>query len=104
MIKAAFRLSGGCPKAVEITGHAGYAPEGKDIVCAGVTSAVQLTANAVTEILHAPAAIEEGGGRISIELRGQHGPACDFLRALRLHLELLSKDHPRHITVTVMEE
>lgn len=29
-------------KAIEATGHAGYAQEGEDIVCAAITSAIQL--------------------------------------------------------------
>ena len=32
-----------------VTGHAGYAESGSDIVCAGVTTAVQLVANGITE-------------------------------------------------------
>ncbi len=104
MITARFALCGGSPAAVEVTGHAGFGPNGADIVCASVTSAVQLTANAVTEILRAPASVEVGENRIRIALHGCSGPACDFLRALRLHLELLGDDYPDHITVTVTEE
>ena len=34
----------------QISGHAGFAESGYDIVCASVSSAVQLTANNITEI------------------------------------------------------
>ncbi len=102
MITARFTFTGGYPAAVEVSGHAGFGPEGTDIVCASVTSAVQLTANAITEVLHAPASVEEGDNRISITLHSNHGQ--DYLRALRLHLELLCESYPRYITVTVMEE
>ena len=49
MITAQFQKSGQKFKAFSIEGHAGYADAGRDIVCASVTSAVQLTANAITE-------------------------------------------------------
>ena len=32
----------------KISGHAGYADKGEDIVCASVSSAVQLVANTIT--------------------------------------------------------
>ena len=34
-----------------VSGHAGYDDYGHDIVCASVTSAVQMTANGLTEVL-----------------------------------------------------
>ncbi len=34
----------------KVKGHSGYEEQGKDVVCASVSSAVMLTANAVTEV------------------------------------------------------
>ena len=34
----------------KVKGHSGYAEQGEDVVCASVSSAVMLTANAVTEV------------------------------------------------------
>ena len=41
-----------------VRGHAGYSESGSDVVCAGVTTAVQLTANGITECACVPANVE----------------------------------------------
>ena len=43
MTKVTFSSQGGKLLSVDILGHAGYAEEGEDIVCAAVSSAVMLT-------------------------------------------------------------
>ena len=50
MNRAIFRTRAQRILGFEISGHSGYAEAGEDIVCAGVSSAVQLTVNAVVEI------------------------------------------------------
>ena len=55
MIYAHFFKSGKLCSGFSISGHAGYADYGKDIACASVTSAVELTADGITEILGLPA-------------------------------------------------
>lgn len=37
-------------KQIEVTGHAGYAPHGQDIVCAGVSTLVQTLIQSVEEL------------------------------------------------------
>ena len=50
MIVAEFFRKNGEITGFKVSGHAGYDMFGKDIVCAGVSSAVMMTANLVTEI------------------------------------------------------
>ena len=104
MITAAFAIDGsGAIRWVRISGHAGYAPAGEDIVCAAVSSAVQLTANALTEILHTGAAVDVSENSVRLQpATGDEGPQ-QFLRALRLHLELLAEDYPGTVQVTISE-
>lgn len=101
MIRAIFRETREGPFAVEISGHAGFADYGQDIVCASVTSALQLAANGITEVLRAPARVDAAENRITVELDGPEG-RC-FLEALRLHLEILAEQFENHLTVTVLE-
>ena len=49
MIFAEFYQSEGKFGGFRVTGHAGYADSGQDIVCAAVTSACMLAANIVTD-------------------------------------------------------
>ena len=86
---------------VRVSGHALFAQEGEDIVCAGITSAIMLTANGITEILRESAKVELLENEVAITLPEQPtGASTAFLQALHLHLTLLQQQYPRHITVT----
>ncbi len=101
MIQASFTRAAQGFTAFEVTGHAGFAPAGEDIVCASVTSAVQLTANGITEILGVPATVLVEENKVSLTLPPfpQEG-AREFLQALYLHFTLLEQEYPQHITVS----
>lgn len=92
-----------------IQGHAGYAAYGQDIVCASVSSAAQLTANGITEILGLPAKVEveEKTSRLTLLLPADSDPLCTegehMLAALLLHLQLLEEDYTEKIHVTILE-
>ena len=73
MITVRFQKSGSRLRAFSISGHAGYADAGQDIVCASVTSAVQLTANAITEQFGERAAVTVEENQISLLLPSDAG-------------------------------
>jgi uncharacterized protein YsxB (DUF464 family) len=55
-----------------VQGHAGYAPAGEDIVCAGVSVLVQTAAAALQKFLACPPLLEKSpvrAGEICVELR-----------------------------------
>ena len=86
---------------VVVSGHAAFAPEGDDIVCSGVSSAVMLTANAITEILSESADVRVLEDEVGISLSPQpSATSLLFMQALHLHLTLLQQQYPKHITVT----
>lgn len=104
MIRAVFHRARNGFLQAEISGHAGFAGYGEDIVCASVTSAVQMAANGITEVLRAPARVEVGENRITIALEQNSGQeAARFLEALHLHLELLSQQYENTIHLTDRE-
>ena len=103
MISVRFFQRQGKLSGVTVSGHAGYGEYGRDIVCASVTSAVQLTANGITEILKIPCDVRMEANRISLTLDRQDGEAVHFLQALQLHLTVLSEDYPNTITILVSE-
>ena len=51
MTTVTFHSEGSRLVSFEVKGHSGYAPEGEDIVCAAVTSAVRLIECAVNDVL-----------------------------------------------------
>ena len=57
MTTVTFHTEGSRIVSFEVQGHSGYAPEGEDIVCAAVTSAVRLAECAVNDVLGLEAAV-----------------------------------------------
>ena len=102
MILAHFYKSDGRCTGFSVSGHAGYADSGADIVCASVSSAVQLTANAITEILHLPAKVEIGSDTVRLTLAREADilTAQPYLEALQLHLRLLAEDFEQTIELS----
>ena len=104
MIRVEFTKSGELLTSFSVSGHAGYDDYGHDIVCASVTSAVQLTANGITEVLKLPAKVdvEENLIRVTLPSR-QREKGQPFLQGLLLHLRLLAQDYEGTIQVNLSE-
>lgn len=100
MIQVRFFKTGEMIVGFSVSGHAGYAPHGQDIVCASVSSAVQLTANAVTEVLKLSAQVTAQGEEVRLMLSScsDAQTAQPFFEALQLHLRLLSQDFEKTIS------
>lgn len=104
MIKADFKRRYGNLVSFCISGHAGYDDAGKDIVCASVTSAVQLTANAITEILGVVADVGVYDNEIRLSLPIEcNKVAYQFMESLLLHLGVLAEDYKGTIKLKVTE-
>ena len=76
----------------EVKGHSGYAPEGEDIVCAAVTSAVRLVECAVNDVLglEASVKVKEKDASIALKLPAGLGQTNEstcqtLLAALMVH-------------------
>lgn len=104
MIRVEFTKSGELLTSFSVSGHAGYDDYGHDIVCASVTSAVQLAANGITEVLKLPAKVDVEENLIRVTLpRQQREKGQPFLQALLLHLRLLAQDYEGTIQVNLSE-
>ena len=104
MIRAEFFYKKGEPQRFAISGHAGYAESGKDIVCASVSSAVQMAINGMTEIVKVNCKVNVYEDCIECILPPNPRPAAThFVSALRLHLKLLSEDFPGTINLIITE-
>lgn len=87
-----------------LKGHSGYAPEGSDIVCAAITSAVRLTECAVNDVLGLEASVKVRGDSISLKLPGSLGSTNEstcqaLLTALMVYLTELHEEYPENIIV-----
>ena len=104
MIRVAFLKRGKQLCGFEIQGHAGYAEQGRDIVCAAVSSAAYLTANTLTEVCGCRADVQETEGRLSVKvLSGEESAAQTTLKGLQLHLEGLCAQYSKYIQLQLTE-
>lgn len=73
MTTARFSTTGGCIRSVELSGHAGYAEQGEDIVCAAISSTLDLTSCFLEDILglQLQTEVDENSGRILLTLPEQ---------------------------------
>jgi len=95
MIRAEFRFKKGVPVSFKVSGHSGYAEKGNDIVCAAVSSAVELTVNGITEVVRTQCGVQVGQDSVELVLPQTSRPAdWHFVSALRLHLQNLSQAYP----------
>ncbi len=92
-------------KGFKVSGHAGYATKGPDIVCAAVSSAVQLTINGITEVLMIPGEIkvDQKDAMVSLRLACKSSEAQLFLKALYLHIEDLAGRYKGYIELKELE-
>ncbi|MGN0660922.1 MAG: ribosomal-processing cysteine protease Prp [Oscillospiraceae bacterium] len=103
MITASFFKSGNDFLGFEVAGHADYGDFGNDIVCAGVSSAVMLTANAVTDGFGIKADAQAEGETVRLRLSAADENATRLISALKNHLELLSSQYKGTIKIVNLE-
>lgn len=103
MITATFFQHAGCFCGFSVTGHAGYDDAGRDIVCSAVTSAVQMTSNALTEVLGLCTKVQVDDNCITVRLEQQSSEAENFLKALLLHLSVIGEDYEDTVQTIVRE-
>ena len=106
MTTVTFHSEGSRLVSFEVKGHSGYAPEGEDIVCAAVTSAVRLIECAVNDVLGLGASVKVKEHDASITLRIPGGlsetgeSTCQtLLTALMVHFASLHEEYPENILV-----
>ncbi len=103
MIKARFYHSGESLVGFSVSGHAGFADSGNDIVCAAVSTAVNMTANGITEIASLDAAVNVKQNEVQLKLKQASKEGALFLQSMRLQMEILQEQYPKNIRIYDME-
>jgi uncharacterized protein YsxB (DUF464 family) len=105
MINAEFFIKNSRFSGFRISGHAGYSDSGSDIVCASVSSAVQLTANTVTDFFGISANVSAEGETVILETSGsENSKEVNLLiSSLKAHLDLISEEFPGTLNITTTE-
>lgn len=94
MVKANFYRNNGMYCGFIISGHAG-GRFGQDIVCAGVSSAVMLTLNTVTDFFNSDADVKIEENKVGLKLGSPQNDdnARALIFSLENHLRLLSEEY-----------
>ena len=102
MINAVFYRQNGSFYAFEVKGHAGYAESGKDIVCASVSSAVQLTVNLLYDFQCVPK-VGALGNLVRCFTNAEPDTAHKIINQFLCHLDSIAEEFPRTIKITISE-
>lgn len=102
MIQAEFYQFQGNFSGFRISGHAGYANRGKDVVCAAVSSAVQLMLNMLDKFGFSPD-VKIGENVIRCTVDDAQADASAMIEQLKLHFESILEEFPNTIKITISE-
>ena len=106
MTTVTFHMEGSRITGFDASGHSGYAPEGEDIVCAAVTSAVRLVETTVNDVLGLAASVKirEQDASISLRLPGgldevTESTCQSLMTGLMVYFAQLHDEYPDNIEV-----
>ncbi len=104
MIKALFyRTRNGLLKGFLITGHANFSEYGRDVVCAGVSSAVSMCCNGVLQLTDEKIFVVKKAGMVELKTNSKEKVVQSFLQALRMQICVLKKDYEKNIEFKELE-
>jgi len=106
MIEVTFFTEGSRLTGFEVKGHSGLAPQGEDILCAAVTSAVRLVECAVNDVLGLEASVKTRPEKalLSLKLPGGLGQTNEstcqtLLTGMMVYFTQLQEEYPDNIIV-----
>ncbi len=98
MIRATLHFKGDLITGFECAGHAGYAPEGSDIVCAAVSILTTTCANALESVAGAVPLVKASSGKMVLSLpEGGGHDAQVILKTMRQGLRDLQDAYPDYL-------
>ena len=89
---------------ITISGHAGYANFGKDIVCAAASSIVITTVNACERLKHGSLKVVEDKDLLTINILNNDRDINTLIINMTELLKELAVDYPKNIKVLKEEE
>ena len=105
-----WKRSDGALTGYEVSGHAGYADAGADIVCAAVSALTQATLNGLRNVLKAPVMFDQDDGGAFMEANltpeateAQIQQAQLLLGTLLEGLRAIERDYPRNLRIIFRE-
>lgn len=86
-------------KTLTVSGHAGYAERGKDIVCEAVTSQVQTLTASIEQLANEKPAFSLSSGLYELSLEELGDKSLFLVSAFMVGMRLLQDGYPAHVKV-----
>lgn len=102
MIKVRIKYKSNMVEEISISGHAGYADKGKDLICAAVSSISIGLCNAI-DVLKATANIEIGDNIIKISNIGVDELSQTVLKTAIIQLETVEEQANKYLEIKKLE-
>lgn len=87
------------PEQIEISGHAGYAEYGKDIVCAGVTALTQTLIQSIENLTDDKIEYRISPGKVEVEYRNLSEKSKTLVDSFFIGICLIAEEFPEHVKV-----
>lgn len=87
------------PERIEISGHAGYAEPGKDIVCAGVTALTQTLIQSIENLTDDKIEYRISPGKVEVEYRNLSEKSKTLVDSFFVGICLIAEEFPEHVKV-----
>lgn len=87
------------PGKITISGHAGYAERGKDIVCAAVSALAQTLARSLDMQTHDVVETEQREGYIAIKYMNLSDAGKNLVDSFFVGMEMIAHEYPEHVTI-----
>ncbi len=87
------------PERIEISGHAGYAEPGKDIVCAGVTALTQTLIQSIDDLTDDEIEYRISPGKVEVEYRNLSEKSKTLVDSFFVGICLIAEEFPEYVKV-----
>ena len=87
------------PEQMEISGHAGYAELGKDIVCAGVTALMQTLIQSIDDLTEDKIEYRISPGKAEIEYRNLSEKSKTLVDSFFVGIRLIADEFPNYVAI-----
>lgn len=84
---------------IHVSGHAGHAPPGQDIVCAGVTALVQTLAESIQALTEDKIEYEVSSGRADIYYGNLSEKSCTLVDSFFIGVCLIAGEFPDNVRI-----
>lgn len=84
---------------ITVNGHAGFAPEGQDIICASVSALVQTLVYSLEDLTEDKIEYELSPGTVYIKYRNLSERAQLLIDSFFVGIETISSNYPYHVRI-----